>query len=337
MRAISVLVAFFLCGVAVAAPPTAYLHPQQLVAVQGARRLNLYCIGQGSPTVLFDSGAADSTAVWRLVQPVVAKTTRACAYDRAAYGFSDPPVGPSDAKAAVADIHRLIVAAPITGPIVYVGHSIAGLYGVLLAGTYPGDVAAEVLVDPTLPNEYFAMSAPLTPKLRAEWLAGNQSTIDRMRKCAAMQGPLPKDCLGTDLQTGPGDTELASLERKRVTRRSYILANASEFESTVAKNGQKSVDQKELEAVPPNFGNKPLIILTHSKSMQNPELTASQNAAIERAFNEGHNQMAALSTRGSNIIVPNSDHYIQMDQPQAVIDAVLKAVAEVRKGTNVKQ
>ena len=58
MRAPLVLTAMMSCGIAVAASaaPTAYLHPQRLVAVQGARRLNLYCLGQGSPTVLFDAG-----------------------------------------------------------------------------------------------------------------------------------------------------------------------------------------------------------------------------------------------------------------------------------------
>ncbi len=78
VRAILVLSTVIVCGVAIAAPspPTAYLHPQRLVAVQGSRRLNLYCIGRGSPTVLFDSGLADSMAVWRLIQSSVAKTNR---------------------------------------------------------------------------------------------------------------------------------------------------------------------------------------------------------------------------------------------------------------------
>src|SRR5207245_1883615 len=147
------------------------------------------------PTVLFDSGLADSMAVWRLVQSRVAKTTRACAYDRAGYGFSDPPAGPSDATAAVADLHRLIASAPIVTPIVYVGHSMAGLYGVLLAATYPRDVAAEVLVDPSFANQSFALTASLSPKERDAWLASLEGNVAHMKKCASMQGPLPKACL----------------------------------------------------------------------------------------------------------------------------------------------
>lgn len=49
-----------------------YLHPQRLVDV-GGRRLNIFCIGTGSPTVILESGlVADSTA-WRLVQPAISR------------------------------------------------------------------------------------------------------------------------------------------------------------------------------------------------------------------------------------------------------------------------
>src|SRR6185312_10627747 len=126
-----------------------YAHPQRLVVIDGNRRINLFCKGQGTPTVLFDSGLADTTMSWRYVQGEVAKTTRACSYDRAGYGFSDPPPGASDVTANVEDIHLLLKAMGTDGPIVYVGHSIAGLYGVALQGRYPDDVAAEVLVDPS--------------------------------------------------------------------------------------------------------------------------------------------------------------------------------------------
>ena len=316
--------------VAASAAPTAYLHPQRLVAVQGARHLNLYCVGQGSPTVLFDSGLADSMAVWRLVQGAIGKTTHACAYDRAGYGFSDPPAGASDAKAVVDDLHRLIVAAPIATPIVYVGHSIAGLYGVLLAAKYPADVAAEVLVDPSFANQFFAMTASLSFKERDKFLGSLKDEIAHMKKCAAMPAPVPKDCLAGDSQTGPGDTELAALEKQHVSRPSYMLTNASEMESFIPDQGRKSLSQTEVEEAQPQFGDKPLVILTHSKSQPDTHITARQNAAREEAWKEGHDRLATLSKRGSNSVVPESTHYIQIDQPKAVIEAILKAVAEVR-------
>src|SRR6266446_4740086 len=66
-----------------------YAHPGKLVKVKGFR-LNLYCMGSGSPTIVFDSGWEDWAPAWSKVQPEVAKWTRACSYDRAGAGFSDP-------------------------------------------------------------------------------------------------------------------------------------------------------------------------------------------------------------------------------------------------------
>ncbi|MBV9548174.1 MAG: alpha/beta fold hydrolase [Alphaproteobacteria bacterium] len=309
----------------------AYLHPQRLIAVQGTRHLNLYCIGQGSPTVLFDSAAGDSMAVWRLVQSRIAKTTRACAYDRAGFGFSDAPLVASDAKAAVADLHRLIVAASLRTPIIYVGHSIAGLYGVLLQATYPRDVAAEVLLDPSFADQNFVMSASLAPSQRAKWFDSMTEERAQIKQCAGMQRPPPKTCPDSDSRTRPGETALAVLAKQRASRPSYLLALASEVESFAPVNGQKSLDEKEVEAARSDFGAKPLAILTHSKGYREPYFTLSEYDALERAWNEGHNRLAALSTRGSNTIVPGSSHYIQMDRPKAVIDAVLRVVADLRR------
>jgi hypothetical protein len=53
-----------------------YLHPQQLVGIDGARRINLYCQGTGEPTVLFDAGAGENMMVWRHVQGQIAAMTR---------------------------------------------------------------------------------------------------------------------------------------------------------------------------------------------------------------------------------------------------------------------
>lgn len=71
------------------------------------------------------------------------------------------------------------------------------------------------------------------------------------------------------------------------------------------------------------------MILTHSH-MTYPGVTPQQTVSIEKAWMEGHDRLAALSARGSNTVVPGSGHYIQLDQPQAVIGAIEKTVAVLR-------
>ena len=92
------------------------------------------------------------------------RTTRVCAYDRAGLGFSDAATRPSDLRNIVDDLHRLVEAAPIATPFVYVGHSLAGAIGLLYVATYPEDIAGAVLVEPAFAGEVAALQAPLPPE-----------------------------------------------------------------------------------------------------------------------------------------------------------------------------
>ncbi len=56
----------------------------------GGYRLHLYCMGEGSPTVILESGLGGPALEWAAVQPGVAQMTHVCSYDRAGYGWSDP-------------------------------------------------------------------------------------------------------------------------------------------------------------------------------------------------------------------------------------------------------
>lgn len=311
----------------------AYMKPGKLVAVDGKRRINLVCMGSGSPTVLFDSGLSTSMRTWRLVQGEIAKVTRACAYDRAGIGFSDPRTGESDATAIVADLHALLGAAKIKTPILYVGHSIAGLYGVLLAATHPNDVAGAVLVDPSFADQFFAMTgaaikAGAPPQAADALLKSLHAQSIRSRECAALPTPLPDDCLDVPKDLSPALTQALKAQQSRP---SYLLTDASENDSFLPPTvTEKSADQNELEAAALGFGDKPLVILTSSKSIAGAGLKPEWSAAIDQAWKAGHDTLATLSTRGSNTVVPDSAHTIQRDQPQAVIDAVKTALADLR-------
>ena len=95
-----------------------YARPQQRIDVGGGRRINLHCVGSGSPTVLFDSGLSDWSSTWALIQPAVGKTTRACSYDRPGMGYSDPTPGRRTPAMAVASSGRLVPMATTVSPMV---------------------------------------------------------------------------------------------------------------------------------------------------------------------------------------------------------------------------
>nr|WP_315473099.1 alpha/beta hydrolase [uncultured Undibacterium sp.] len=123
-----------------------FSRSQQLVDI-GGRRLNLYCSGSGKTTVVFDAPGGEAGWNWANVQPAVAEHTRACIYDRAGHGFSDPSMRPPTSGNAVEDLHALLVAANIAPPYLLVGASFGTANAQLFAYRYPNEVSGLVLVE----------------------------------------------------------------------------------------------------------------------------------------------------------------------------------------------
>ena len=79
------------------------------------------------------------------------------------------------------------------------------------------------------------------------------------------------------------------------------------------------------------FGDMPLIVLAAGQSPKDPSLSDTQNQAWRTTWTQGHDGMAAPSSRGQNRIVQGSGHFIQFEKPEAVIDAVDEVVAGARR------
>jgi pimeloyl-ACP methyl ester carboxylesterase len=123
-----------------------YAQPGQLVDA-GGFRLNLYCMGSGSPAVVFDSGWGDWAPAWSKVQPQIAKWTRACSYDRAGAGFSDPGPMPRTSVRIAGELRTALRNAGITGPYILVGSAYGGDNVRTFADLYMDEVAGLVLDD----------------------------------------------------------------------------------------------------------------------------------------------------------------------------------------------
>src|SRR5262245_21601399 len=163
-----------------------YAHPGQLVFVNGFR-LNLYCMGSGSPTVVFDSGWEDWAPSWSKVQPEVAKWTRACSYDRAGAGFSDAGPMPRTSVRIADELHTALHNGRIRGPYILVGHAFGGNIVRTFADRYMREVAGLVLVD--------ADTSDLEPKaMREKEHRGQVAIVSQLRDCRnaiAEHTPLP--------------------------------------------------------------------------------------------------------------------------------------------------
>jgi len=319
-----------------ATPSEVYAKPQTLVAVEGRRRLNVYCEGTGSPTVLLDAGGGGSSYVWREVQQPLSAYTRVCAYDRAGVGFSDPTRHPSDVIHGVADLHRLIRSKEIGGPVIYVGHSLAGLYGLRLAADFPDDILGEVLIDPTIPGQFKKATAILPIAIKVNVLSSQRQEIARLRNCLKLarrhrlltpRTEVERDCVATDDSLAPALRE--SLARQYATP-AYQAASLSEVRSMVP-GFWPGIDERQVLNAHPKFGDKPLTVLTAGRQSHAPGVTAAQAAQLELMGKQAHDRQAHLSQDGRSVMVPDSGHFIQVDKPDVVISEVVGVLKKVRE------
>src|SRR5215471_6101060 len=185
------LLVMFVLAVQLVAQSTApadivYASHGQLVDA-GGFRLNLYCMGSGSPTVVFDSGWGDWAPAWSRVQPEIAKWTRACSYDRAGTGFSDPGPMPRTSVRIAKELRTALHRAGIAGPYILVGSAFGGDNVRTFAYLYMSEVAGMVLDD--------ADPVDLEPEaMRAESHRGQARIPSDLRDCRnliAEHKPLP--------------------------------------------------------------------------------------------------------------------------------------------------
>lgn len=307
-----------------------YARAQRLVEVEPGRSLNIYCVGTGKPTVIFDSGLGGGTPGWAPIQATIAKHTRACSYDRAGINFSDPGNRPSSSANIVDDLHRLLVAASIEPPYVMVGHSYGGMNVRLFADKYPNEVVGMVLVDPTHEDQSEGYRA-LDPKKssREDWERQREPRFVFFRKCGAAASAgfvagseIHKTCVESDSLFGE---VINAAYLKLQLKPGYWRALLSENESVFGE----SSDQ--VRASRKSYGDLPLIVLTRSPAPKKDTETQEDRDARNRLWFTLHDNVAALSTHGVNRVVPDSGHAIQFDQPKSVIDAILEVLHARRR------
>jgi pimeloyl-ACP methyl ester carboxylesterase len=265
---------------------SSYKLPGQLFTVDGFK-MHLFCTGSGTPTVILESGVGDDALKWARVQPELSKVTRVCSYDRAGLGWSDPRPDLRDSNSIADQLHGLLTAAQITGPIILMGHSIAGLHLRAYVSRHPEAVAGLVLVDAATPEQIERLR-PFTQRFMHQlvWIK-----------------PLMKMGIGRLLRRC-GDTPPGN-----------VKAYAGWYKADNYCNpGYPEAFERELEAYPESvfevartgpFGDLPILIFS-----QDPRF-GSDGAGVTYRFQES---LQNLSSRSRRIIARNSTHYIQFDR-----------------------
>lgn len=278
-------------------PPSARQMPvaTDRKADVGGRELAYRCEGEGSPTVVIETGLGDPGNSWIGILPRIAELTRGCLYSRAGLGESDPPrPGPRAVEHVVEELNALLTAAGIEGPYVLVGHSLGGVHVRRYAARFPQDVVGMVLLD-SAHEEMTELARAIAPPSLAQY----RKATRELRAQRPVEGI-------ADL----GDY-LAGGKPRRLGDIPLIVMSSSEQPDMAAA----------LERMPEKI---------RQLYEANRETIESSAAASFTLMRHLVRDLALLSSRGRYIEVEGAGHFIHRDQPDRVLEAIREVVEAAR-------
>ena len=273
------------------------------------------------PTVLFESGIGATSQNWLNLQRAIAADYRAVSYERAGLGWSTGRSSMPTPKFLSPELHDLLEAAGIRGPYVIVAHSFGGLVARQFAADYPGEVLGLLLVDPMRPGDW--------PPLRE---AGRVS-MDR------------------GISLARAGRIFARVGLSRLFMRSTLLGSGRLARFLCRLGGEHAQDLMDRilcetgkmprEAWPSVVANwsRPEFYRTLESYLRHiPETVAAMHAApplelpvvvLTPVSNTPLNdeQLQAISSKATQVIAPESAHWVHLDQPELVLREFHQLVA----------
>jgi pimeloyl-ACP methyl ester carboxylesterase len=289
----------------------------------GGYRLHLHCTGKGKPTVVFSNGAGDFSFDWYLVQTKVSEFTRACSYDRGGEAWSDLGPRPHTIFQEAHDLERLLARGGEEGPFVMVGQSAGSTIVRVFWQEYPREVVGMVLVDGFHEDARLFINGKLvkvrdlskhrpmppvrdsvadTDKLTDAELAEIKSMIQKYEIKPTIDPPFEKL-----------PPEIQKLRRWALSRDTHFVAMDDDYgpeESALMYDLRHKTEHP--------LGSLPVIVLSRSRN-EYPKNVAEQMTKEHEAQQA---DLTALSANSKQVVVPESGHHIQLDQPAAVIAAI---------------
>ena len=294
----------------------------------GGFRLHLQCAGAGRPSVVLEAALGGSSISWSLVQPAVARLTRTCSYDRAGFGWSDAGPMPRTAGRVADELRIVLDRGGVPPPFVLVGHSFGGFVMRIFAARHRHDVAGLVLVDPAHPEDWvrpapkeqikidrgirLCRSGAAAARFGAARLVSGLATLGLFGVARGLarvisRGGLSREDEGILAPLWKLPPETRKPLRRFWTQEKFFAALGSQIASISTSAAET------LDASAGGYGDLPLVTIS---STDPGDYRLRQQEALAR-----------LSRRGRHVVASKSGHWIPLDQPQVVIDAIEEVLA----------
>src|SRR5881296_2804587 len=270
-----------------------------LVEIGDGRKMYLECRGSGSPTVILESGYRNDAAIWSAplepgmttVFPQVAKFTRVCAYDRPGTFLDANHLSRSTAVPMPRTARDLV----------------SDLHTLLHAANVPG------------PYVFAAHS-----------FGGIFARLYASTYPDEVVGMVLVDALSEKVKSGLTPEQWKLYVNFGFTKPTPGLEKYKDIE-TLDVNA--SLDQMKKAASEKPLRSMPLFILTQGQPF---DLTPWQPlpsdfpGTLNKAWHAAQDVLATLAPNARHRVATKSAHYIQVQEPQLVIDAIKQVVEAVR-------
>jgi pimeloyl-ACP methyl ester carboxylesterase len=288
------------------------LPPGRLFTASDGKTRHLQVQGEGDITVIVDASLGGVEGYLLINQ--LAQLTRVCIYDRAGYGWSEGSFAPRTSQQIVNELHELLTIAKIPPPYILVGDSFGSYNMRLYAHQYPRQVHGLILTDGL--HEDAMLSLPLSVGLLKSFFTFSfgfvaiGAALGIVRLCGT---------LGLFELIKPELNKFSPIDRQYVKRSFY---SARHWLTMGQEMWWLDLSGQQLKAAN-NLGNLPIVSLK-SQTFLRPlfGLKFLSLATADRVRDQIQLDLLKLSTNFQRILANHSSHFVWIDEPNLIIDAV---------------
>ena len=280
----------------------------------GGYKLHWYTAGHSEtqPTIVLDHSLGGIEGYFLL--PELAKLGRVCCYDRAGYGWSDRSPYPRTSQQIVTELDQLLTAANIAPPHLLIGNSFGSYNLRLYAHQFPEKVAGLVLTDGLHENGMLRMPL-LLQGLKLFFVSGfvmcvlgsALGIIRLLKTCKVFE------LLKPELRQYP--SHILNPVTRSFCRPKHWITMAQEMWNLETSGRQ-------LQAID-SLGSLPIVSIKANSFFKLSLWTRLiPLGSANRLRDEMHQEILKLSTNCVQLQAETSGHFVWLDQPEVMLQAV---------------
>lgn len=303
-----------------------YAPTGQLFEVNG-HAMHLYCIGEGSPTVILEAGVGGNTLLWTYIQPAIAEVTRVCAYDRAGYGWSEANSNERTTLNMAEELHILLAQAGIESPYILAGHSFGGIVIRTYASLYPDEVVGLVFIDAAHPNQF-----------SSDHCLPTCFPVDAVRLVDVFYDMLPTmariGVVRLLIPTGSLPLPFFAISSDFPNQNALIASLSTNAHSnTVVAEWDAFAQSAEYVNETTNVDNMPIRLLTALNTYHEQPLPGHDADETTQTWVALQNDLMRVSTNSVQMVVDEATHFsllVHPDHALSVSEVIVNLVEEIR-------